>query len=567
MRIWGGIPMRNPDFTGRETLLSNLRKALETRSAASVLPQTLHGMGGVGKTQLAVEFVYRYADQYDVVWWISAEQQSLVLQSLLDLSRRLGLPQTEDLRQAATMVIDALASTRLRWLLVYDNALDPDDITGLVPSAGGHVILTSRNQTWANVWDAIEVDIFDRPESVELIRKRGNEIARADAERLAETLGDLPLALDQAASWQSATGMPVDEYLSLFDQHVQELLSEGRPANYPTTVAAFVNLAFDRLRVDAPAVAQLLELFAFLGAEPLSVSLLRAAKNADISQPLRGVLRDSIKLSRTIRALRQYGLAKVSGDQSIQVHRLVQLVVRDGLSEDRSEQSRRNVHAILSAANPADPDADGEWQTYAQLNPHILPSHLIVSDERDAHQAVIDQIRYLYVVGDSEAPAGSASRQWRPGGRTAPRRTWARTASSRCLPRACWPPRCARSASSSEPAGSSRTRSSASRRTRSSGHCTSTRSSPWPTSRRTPHRRRIQGVTGIGRRVAPAAHQRLRRRRSQDDPGVEQSCGEPPDAEQLQRGVHGGRRGRLRLPGKHGREQLTDAVRADQPRA
>lgn len=114
--------------------------------------------------------------------------------------------------------------------------------------------------------------------------------------------------------------MPVDEYLSLFDQHVQELLSEGRPANYPTTVAAFVNLAFDRLRVDAPAVAQLLELFAFLGAEPLSVSLLRAAKNADISQPLRGVLRDSIKLSRTIRALRQYGLAKVSGDQSIQVH-------------------------------------------------------------------------------------------------------------------------------------------------------------------------------------------------------------------------------------------------------
>ncbi len=136
VRIWGGIPMRNPDFTGRETLLSNLRKALETRSAASVLPQTLHGMGGVGKTQLAVEFVYRYADQYDVVWWISAEQQSLVLQSLFDLSRRLGLPQTEDLRQAATMVIDALASTRLRWLLVYDNALDPDDITGLVPSAG-----------------------------------------------------------------------------------------------------------------------------------------------------------------------------------------------------------------------------------------------------------------------------------------------------------------------------------------------------------------------------------------------------------------------------------------------
>lgn len=402
VRIWGGVPLRNPDFTGRETLLSNLRKALETRSAASVLPQTLHGMGGVGKTQLAVEFVYRYSDQYDVVWWIAAEQQSLVLQSLFDLSRRLGLPQTEDMRQTATMVMDALATTPLRWLLVYDNALNPDDITGLVPSAGGHVILTSRNQTWASVWDAIEVNVFDRPESVELIRKRGNVITREDADTLAAKLGDLPLALDQAASWQKATGMPVAEYLELFDHHVRELLDEGRPATYPTTVAAFVNIAFERLRVDAPAVAQLLELFAFLGAEPLSVSLLKAAKNSNVSQPLAGVLRDSIKLNRTIRALRQFGLARVGGDQSIQVHRLVQLVLRDGLSEDLAEQSRRNAQAIISAANPEAPNESSSWPIYALIEPHLQPAGLVDSDERDAHQAVIDQIRYLWVVGDTD---------------------------------------------------------------------------------------------------------------------------------------------------------------------
>ncbi|GAB7050436.1 hypothetical protein JCM9534A_55620 [Catenuloplanes indicus JCM 9534] len=402
VRIWGGVPLRNPDFTGRETLLSDLRKALETRSAASVLPQTLHGMGGVGKTQLAVEFVYRYQEQYDLVWWIAAEQQSLVLQSLHELARRLGLPQTEDMRQSAIMVMDALATTSLRWLIVYDNALNPDDITGLVPSAGGHVLLTSRNQTWASVWDAIEVDVFDRPESVELIRKRGDVITREDAERLAEKLGDLPLALDQAASWQRATRMPVSEYLELFDHHVRELLDEGRPANYPTTVAAFVNIAFERLRTEAPAVAQLLELFAYLGAEPLSVSLLRAAKNSAVSQPLGSVLRDSIKLNRTIRALRQYGLAKVGGDQAIQVHRLVQLVIREGLSEDLAEQSRRNAHAILAAANPEAPGNRENWSTYALIEPHLQPAGLVHSDEREAHQAVIDQIRYLYVIGDAE---------------------------------------------------------------------------------------------------------------------------------------------------------------------
>lgn len=358
--------------------------------------------GGVGKTQLAVEFVYRYSDQYDIVWWIAAEQQTLVLQSLFELGRRLGLPQTQDMRQTATMVMDALATTKLRWLLVYDNALEPNDVTGLVPSSGGHVILTSRNQTWASVWDAIEVDVFDRPESVELIRKRGDVITREDAEKLAEKLGDLPLALDQAASWQQATRMPVSEYLELFDHHVRELLDEGRPASYPMTVAAFVNLAFEKLRVDAPAVAQLLELFAFLGAEPLSVSLLRSAKNSAVSQPLAGVLRDSIKLNRTIRALRQYGLAKVGGDQSIQVHRLVQLVIREGLSDDLAEQSRRNAQAILSAANPEAPDDSSSWPTYAQIEPHLQLAGLVDSQLRDAHQAVIDQIRYLYIIGDAD---------------------------------------------------------------------------------------------------------------------------------------------------------------------
>jgi effector-associated domain 2 (EAD2)-containing protein/NTP-dependent ternary conflict system VMAP-like protein/NB-ARC domain-containing protein len=301
LRLWGDIPIRNPDFTGRGLLLRLLREALETKSKASVLPQTLHGLGGVGKTQLAVEYVYRYADHYDIVWWISAEQVSLVLASLETLAERMDLPQSEDRKQTANTVLNALGVSRSRWLLVYDNADDPDEIASLVPSAGGHVILTSRNQSWANVWESIEVDVFERHESVELVRKRGEAITEDDAGRLAEKLGDLPLALDQAASWQAATRMPVGEYLQLFDQHVQELMSEGKPASYRTTVAAFVNLAFERLRSEAAAVAQLLELFAFLGSEPISVRLLQRARGADLSAALSRALREPIHLNRTIR--------------------------------------------------------------------------------------------------------------------------------------------------------------------------------------------------------------------------------------------------------------------------
>ncbi|WP_148112929.1 FxSxx-COOH system tetratricopeptide repeat protein, partial [Actinoplanes sp. ATCC 53533] len=351
---------------------------------------------------LAVEYAYRFADRYDLVWWIPSEQQSLVLQSLVDLGRVLGVPVTEDLMQASSLVIDALSSTSLRWLLVYDNATEPDDISSLIPSSGGHVILTSRNQTWSNVWGAIEVNIFERQESVTLVRKRGTDISFADADRLAERLGDLPLALDQAASWQTATGMPVPEYLELLDEHLSELLNEGNPTAYPTTIAALVKLAYQRLIRDAPAAGQLLEMFAFFGAEPISVDLLRRGKDAGLSAPLGPALRDPIPLGRTVRDLRKYGLAKVDAESRIQVHRLFQLVMRDELTPEQTVQSRSNVQRLLAAANPGFPDDEQTSRTHAEVGPHVQPAGLIHADFEDGRRVVLDQIRYLWVIGDYE---------------------------------------------------------------------------------------------------------------------------------------------------------------------
>jgi tetratricopeptide (TPR) repeat protein len=401
-RIWGGVPIRNPDFTGRESLLLTLQQSLETRSKASVLPHALHGFGGVGKTQLAVEYAYRYADRYDLVWWIPAEQQPVVLQSLAELGVRLGIPGTEDFTQASALVLDALSSTSLNWLLVYDNANEPDDLAHLIPSAGGHVILTSRNQTWSNVWDALEVNVFDRAESVTLIQKRGSDISAADANRLAEKLGDLPLALDQAASWQSATGMPITEYLELFDQHVQELLSEGKPASYPLTIAALVKLAFQGLQRAEPAVAQLLEMFAVFGAEPVSIDLLRRGRHADIPAPLGAALRDPIKLRKVVRGLRKYGLAKVDPDNNIQVHRLFQLVLQNELTAERVHARRTDVHNLLGEANPGEPDDPRTHREHAQAGPHVLPAQLIQAESEEARRVVLDQIRYLWMIGDNE---------------------------------------------------------------------------------------------------------------------------------------------------------------------
>lgn len=346
--IRGNLPIRNTDFTGRGELLRRLRAALVNRSVASVVPQALHGLGGVGKTQLAIEYIYRYMEHYELIWWIAAEQATTVRSSLAELGRELDIPASEDMHQTATSVLNALATSTRRWLLVYDNADRPADLAELLPPTGGHVVITSRNADWkTRVEDAIEVDVLERTESVELIQRKVSDITEDEADRLAEKVGDLPLALEQAAAWQSVTGMAVDRYLELFDAHVAELMAENKPANYPASVSAFLSVAFDRLRASTvPEAPQLLELFAYLGSEPVAASLLRAGRNPQISEPLIDALANEITLNRAIRELGRHGLARVlPKGQRLQVHRLVQAVLREGLKEHRpGAQPRERSH-------------------------------------------------------------------------------------------------------------------------------------------------------------------------------------------------------------------------------
>lgn len=399
LRIWAGVPLRNSSFTGRETLLSTLRRALDRQSKASVVPHALHGLGGVGKTQLAVEFAYRYADQYDVVWWIPAENQTLVLQSLRDLGRRLGTPDTASLQQAARHVIDRLATTPMRWLLIYDNANDPDDVVNLIPSGGGHIILTSRNQTWTDLWDPIKVSVFDRDESVELVQKRGYEVSPEDAERLATRLDDLPLAVAQAAACQAATGMSVDDYLTRLDDHIRAVSPE-QPATSRTIVAALIRLTLEQLRAKAPAAGELLEMFAFLGAEPISRALLYRGRGARVSPALSAALRSQTGLNAAIRQLDRYGIANVDAERRIQVHRLFQLVLRDQIGDEALDRSRVNVHQVLASANPGYPEDEETWDDHAEIGPHIGPAGLIDSELYGARLVVADQAEYLGWIGD-----------------------------------------------------------------------------------------------------------------------------------------------------------------------
>jgi hypothetical protein len=198
------VPARNLHFTGRNELLQVLRTHLaEHATGAVVQAGAVHGLGGVGKTQLAIEYAHRYAADYDLVWWIPAEQPAAISGRLVQLARRLGLAELRNLEEQVGVVFDALGQ-RDRWLLVYDNAQTPADLTGLRPPAGaGQVLVTSRNPAWGGVATTMAVDVFSRDQAVAFLAQRTGSADHATLGRLAGVLGDLPLALEPTVAQSS----------------------------------------------------------------------------------------------------------------------------------------------------------------------------------------------------------------------------------------------------------------------------------------------------------------------------------------------------------------------------
>ncbi|WP_426505190.1 FxSxx-COOH system tetratricopeptide repeat protein [Dactylosporangium sp. McL0621] len=399
--IWN-LPQRNAAFTGRRDTLDRLRDRLSANITV-VVPRALYGLGGVGKTQVAIEYAYRFAADYDLVWWISAEQVAQVRSALGELARTLNLQEADSLGESVRMVREALRQGRPspRWLLIFDNVGEPETIRELLPQGSGHVLLTSRNQEWAQDAEVVEIDTFTRAESVTLLTRRLPGLAVEAAEAVASRLGDLPLAIEQAAAWLSETGMPVARYLELLDTQPLRILAENPPVGYEGTTTATLRLSLDQLRRQSPAAAKLLEICAFFAPEPIPTRLLYTPA---FTQPLLEydpALHDPIRQGRLIRRIGRYALASVdSGHTVMQIHRLMQAVIQGSLTDEEREENRRHVHRVLATAERTDPDEVASWPAYARLLPHVRGSQAHHSPDPAVRLFVADVVRYLWVRGD-----------------------------------------------------------------------------------------------------------------------------------------------------------------------
>ncbi|MEA2045650.1 MAG: FxSxx-COOH system tetratricopeptide repeat protein [Euryarchaeota archaeon] len=364
--VWKVPLLRNPNFTGRESLLKDILTALNSGQPAA-LTQIITGLGGVGKTQLALEYTYCNMADYDVVWWVRAEEPATLNEDYASLAVPLRLPQKdqEDMKVKVEAVQNWLGQNE-SWLLVFDNAQSPNAVRDYIPQGGGgHVIITSRNPNWSRVAKTLPVQVFSRAESIEFIRNRTDQ--DDDANALADALGDLPLALEQAVAYIIATGIALGDYLELFRTRRKKLWEdEEQSQDYRDKVETTWSVAMDRVKDEVSVGAELLNLCAFLAPDDIP-RMLFSEENAHLPESLA----DLLAVNRAVDALRRYSLIDASPER-LSVHRLVQAVTRDRLSDEVRERWAAAAARLVNEAFPPKSDDVRTWPECSLLLPHAL---------------------------------------------------------------------------------------------------------------------------------------------------------------------------------------------------
>lgn len=399
--VWNVSRRRNLDFSGRETQLAQLREGLPTDEHSVV---ALYGMGGIGKSQIALEYAYRFADEYDLVWWIDAEQSDQIPVHYTELADRLGIAVKEAGAEHNARTLLTKLRERRRWLIILDNAEDPEQIGRWLPEGRGHVLITSRNPNWRRIARPVALDVFTRADSLAYFKNRVPSTTEDEADALASELGDLPLALAQAAD-MIEKGTHAALYLRLLRDSTR-ILREGEDPDYPVPLAAAVGIAAEDLAAEHPDAAALLRLTAFLGPDPIPTEWLVDARARLTTIPAHA---DELTWMRsTLEPLRRYSLVRIDGG-AVQVHRLTQAVLRDLADPAPAEASRDDAAVVLGAVAPGDPRTPARWPVWASLTSHLVSPHADLARRPELRRTLCDAVHFLIRSGQPRAAVDLAT--------------------------------------------------------------------------------------------------------------------------------------------------------------
>jgi class 3 adenylate cyclase/Tfp pilus assembly protein PilF/DNA-binding XRE family transcriptional regulator len=409
--LWNVPFRRNPFFTGRISLLERLHDQLNRgQSAALTQSHALTGLGGIGKTQSAVEYAYRYRNEYSAIFWVRAASRETLVADYIAIARLLSLPGQDDQDQMQTV-----AATKRwleqhgNWLLILDNADTLSLLPDFLPDAGhGHLLLTTRVQATGKIAVNLPVEKMEASEGMQLLLHRAKLLVpgesqdnlsaavRKTARQLVKELDGLPLALDQAGAYIEETSCSLPEYLTLYWRHHATLLNRqsSLSADYPHTVASTWSLSFQQVEQENPAAAELLRLCAFTEPDAIPETIL--TEGEDYLGPVLGpVASDPLLLNEAIQTLRRYSLIKRDPEARIlNVHRLVQVVLKNGLDEG---EKRLWAERTVCAVNAAFPQVSFEtWQRCELCLPHAQACTALIDEY---HFRFPQAIRLLHQAG------------------------------------------------------------------------------------------------------------------------------------------------------------------------
>lgn len=427
--VWGEVPRRNGQFTGRDELLNEVQQQLtDAERGASVC--TLMGMSGIGKTQIAAEYAHRFSSDYDVVWWVNSDQRNTLRDRFGELAVELGLTESSEPGERIRAVREALrrGEPYSRWLLVFDGWEETDEAAQYLPQGGpGHVLITSRNRSWLDHSDLADVTGFLRSESTGYLMRRAPHVAAEEADQVAEEFKDVPLQLAQAAAWLGESHMPADEYLRMVRQG-GPTPSSGRNAlvEYPQSSLTSWSILLNKLRQTEPRTVELLTLCCAFAPGRIPIGLVRGLSADDLPESLRWIVTDRPAWSRALDSLVNYsvltresrGAATGEGgpeQESVHMHRVVHGIVGELTAGDDPETRRRIVRRLLAKADPGTPGDSRSWPRYAELLPHLRPSGLLSSTSPRSHDLLLNCLRYCHAGGEYRVGAELAEQireQW-----------------------------------------------------------------------------------------------------------------------------------------------------------
>ena len=391
------LPVRNVSFTGRARELTAIREHFGSAPAARNGPLVLTGMGGVGKSQVALEYAHRFQSQYDMVWWVPASDANSVRSSMEELGQEITASRDGGRTPEVKGLQDDLRRGRHfpSWLLVFDDVAAWESVQSSVPTSGiGHVLLTSRNPRWADM-QTLRVGMFEPEESLSLLSRWLPGFGDSELLRVADRVGHLPMAEVSAAKLLVNGVASIDEYVSA-----------QSPPTGDTQQLRFIDSytrAYNDLRERVPAAAKLLDLCSFMSPDGIGLQVVQSKGMLNQLVELDPQMEGSYRLLVLINELA--GRALATSDpltRTLRVHRLVQDLLRMRMSEDERVATRAQAQKILAMMAPIDIERDSpdSRRILNELDRHLEVSGAPSSDDPDVQAWTITQVRHRWFRDD-----------------------------------------------------------------------------------------------------------------------------------------------------------------------